>query len=50
MIEELAGAYPYKKEGHFADIKENENFRRFNYQLSEKVYKEFLLYAIGLVG
>ena len=34
-------------EGHFGDIKENENFRRFNYRNSEKVYKEFMLYAIG---
>ena len=29
------------------DIKENENFRRFNYRSEEKVYKEFMLYAIG---
>ena len=34
-------------EGHFGDIKENENFRRFNYRSKEKVYKEFMLYAIG---
>lgn len=34
-------------EGHFGDIKENENFRRFNYLLQEKVYKKFMLYAIG---
>ncbi len=34
-------------EGHSGNIKENENFRRFNYQSTEKVYKEFLLYAIG---
>ena len=34
-------------EGHFGDIKENENFRRFNHRSSEKVYKEFMLYAIG---
>lgn len=34
-------------EGHFGDIKENENFRRFNYPSKDKVYKEFLLYAIG---
>ena len=33
-------------EGHFGDIKENDNFRRFNYRSLEKVYKEFLLYAI----
>ena len=33
-------------EGHFGDIKEKENFRRFNYRLTEKVYKEFMLYAI----
>ena len=34
-------------EGHFGDIKENENFRRFHYRSKEKVYKEFMLYAIG---
>ena len=34
-------------EGHFGDIKENEEFRRFNYRSAGKVYKEFLLYAIG---
>ena len=34
-------------EGHFGDIKENNSFRRFNYRTSEKVYKEFMLYAIG---
>lgn len=34
-------------EGHFGDIKENENFRRFNYRSTEKVYKEFMLYAIS---
>ena len=34
-------------EGHFGDIKENENFRRFNYRSSDKIYKEFMLYAIG---
>ena len=34
-------------EGHFGDIKENENFRRFNYRSKEKLYKEFLMYAIG---
>ncbi len=34
-------------EGHFGDIKENENFRRFNYRSTEKVYKEFMLFAIG---
>lgn len=34
-------------EGHFGDIKENENFQRFNYRSTEKVYKEFMLYAIG---
>ena len=34
-------------EGHFGDIKENEDFRRFNYRSSGKVYKEFMLYAIG---
>ena len=34
-------------EGHFGDIKENEKFRRFYYRPTEKVYKEFMLYAIG---
>ena len=34
-------------EGHFGDIKENDGFCRFNYRISEKVYKEFMLYAIG---
>lgn len=34
-------------EGHFGDIKENDSFRRFNYRTSEKVYKEFMMYAIG---
>ncbi len=34
-------------EGHFGDIKENEDFRRFNYRFTEKVYKEILLFAMG---
>ena len=34
-------------EGHFGDIKENKDFRRFNYRSSDKVYKEFMLFAIG---
>lgn len=34
-------------ENHFGDIKENEKFRRFHYRSTEKVYKEFMLYAIG---
>ncbi len=34
-------------EGHFGDIKENDNFRRFHHRTEEKVYKEFMLYAIG---
>ena len=34
-------------ERHFGDIKENEDFRRFNYRSVEKVYKEFKLYAIA---
>lgn len=37
----------YNTEGYFGDIKENENFRRFNYRSADKVYKEFMLYAIG---
>lgn len=27
-------------EGHFGDIKENENFRRFNHRSTDKVYRE----------
>ena len=34
-------------EGHFGDIKENDRFRRFHHRSAEKVYKEFMLYAIG---
>lgn len=34
-------------EGHFGDIKENEDFRRFHYRSEEKVYKEFMLFVIG---
>lgn len=34
-------------EGHFGDIKENEDFRQLNYRSAGKVYKEFMLYAIG---
>ena len=34
-------------EGHFGDIKENEDFRRFNYRSAEKVYKEFMPYVIS---
>ncbi len=34
-------------EGHLGNIKENDNFRRFNHRSEDKVYKEFMLYAIG---
>lgn len=34
-------------EGHFGDIKENENVCCFNYRSLEKVYKELMLYVIG---
>lgn len=34
-------------EGHFGDIKENEEFRRFHYRSTDKVYKEFMLFTIG---
>lgn len=34
-------------EGHFGDIKENDDFRRFNHRTADKVYNEFMLYAIG---
>lgn len=33
-------------EGHFGNIKGNENSRRFTHHSTVKVYKEFLLYAI----
>jgi len=33
-------------EGHFGDIKENDKFRRFNHRSEEKVYKEFMMFAI----
>lgn len=36
-------------EGHFGNIKENDDFRRFNHRSTEKVYKEFMLYAIGRI-
>lgn len=34
-------------EGHFGDIKEKKDLRRFHYRTSDKVYREFLLYTIG---
>lgn len=34
-------------EGYFGDMKENNNFRRFNYRSSKKVYKELMLYMFG---
>ena len=34
-------------EGHFGYIKENEDFRCFNHRTVDKVYKEFILYAIA---
>lgn len=34
-------------EGHFGDIKENDQFRRFHYRSEEKVRKEFMLYALS---
>ncbi len=35
-------------EGSFGNMKENHDFRRFNYRGKEKVYKEVLLYVMGL--
>ncbi|WP_252208282.1 transposase, partial [Enterocloster citroniae] len=37
--EEILKRHPrsVQTEGHFGDIKENENFRRFNYRSEEKV-------------
>lgn len=32
--------------GQFGDLKENNNFRRFNYRSADKVYKEFMMYAM----
>ena len=37
----------FQAEGHFGDIKENKNFRRFYYWSEEKIYKEFMLYVIS---
>lgn len=34
-------------EGFFGDMKENDDFRRFNHRSSVKVYKESLLYIFG---
>jgi len=34
-------------EGHLGDIKENDDFRRFYYRTTDKVYKEFMLHVIG---
>ncbi|MGB3367236.1 MAG: transposase [Acidaminobacteraceae bacterium] len=34
-------------EGCFGDMKENNDFRRFNYRSSKKVYKELMLYMFG---
>lgn len=34
-------------EGHFGDLKENDQFRRFNYRGEEKVFKEFFIYIFG---
>ena len=34
-------------EGHFGDIKENDEFRRFNYRSFKKTYKEFMIYLFG---
>jgi transposase len=34
-------------EGFFGDMKANDNFRQFNHRSTEKVYKEFMLYAFG---
>lgn len=34
-------------EGFFGDMKANDSFRQFNHRTSEKVIKEFMLYAFG---
>ena len=46
-LKKLRQTRSIQTEGHFGDIKENEDFRRFNYRYSDKVYKEFMLFAIG---
>ena len=46
-LKKLRQTRSIQTEGHFGDIKENEDFRRFNYRTSDKVYKEFMLFAIG---
>ena len=37
----------YCSEKNLLYLKENEDFQRFNYRSSDKVYKEFMLFAIG---
>jgi transposase len=34
-------------EGSFGDMKQNDDFNRFNYRTEEKVYKETMLYVFG---
>ena len=34
-------------EGFFGDMKANDSFRQFNHRTSDKVFKEFMLYAFG---
>ena len=38
---------PFRWKCHLGDIKQNEDFRRFNDRSSEKAYKEFMLYVIS---
>lgn len=50
VLEEVTADSGYCSEKnllYLEEHKENENFRRFNYRTAEKVYKEFMLYAIG---
>lgn len=36
-----------QNEGSFGDMKQNDDFTRFNYRTDEKVYKETMLYVFG---
>ena len=46
-LKEVTADSGYCSEKNLLFLKENDDFRRFNHRSSDKVYKEFMLYAIG---
>jgi len=46
-LEAVTADSGYCSEKNLLYLKENEDFQRFNYRSSDKVYKEFMLFAIG---